>query len=72
MLLSFWFEKDWNGNVDWSHAHALLTGTKGGVQGGFTDVKTGPDGYLYIADYSGTSHHTHTRFFFVIRGRPLF
>jgi hypothetical protein len=54
---AFWFDKDAQGNIDWSHSHAFLTGTKGGVQGGFTDIKTGPDGYMYIADYSGGRLH---------------
>ncbi len=27
--------------------------TVGAQTGGVTDVKTGPDGYLYVVDYSG-------------------
>ena len=27
--------------------------TSGAQAGGVTDVKTGPDGYLYVADYAG-------------------
>ena len=41
-----------DGNPDFSHAHAFMT-TSGAQAGGVTDVKTGPDGYLYVVDYSG-------------------
>lgn len=41
-----------DGNPDFSHAHAFMT-TSGAQAGGVTDVKTGPDGYLYVADYAG-------------------
>ncbi|KAM3567793.1 hypothetical protein VYU27_010069, partial [Nannochloropsis oceanica] len=48
----FWFDTRGDGTPDFSHAHAFMA-TVGAQSGGVTDVKTGPDGYLYVADYSG-------------------
>lgn len=42
-----------DGTPDFSQAHAFLYSEKGLTAGGLTDIKVGPDGYIYLADYSG-------------------
>ena len=56
-LCSFYFDNLPDGTPDFSHAHAFLQSEKGLTAGGLTDIKTGPDGYLYIPDYSGGMLH---------------
>merc|ERR1711988_298023 len=46
-----------DGNPIFTQAHAIVAGEAGENLGGFTDIKTGNDGYLYVADYSGGSLH---------------
>lgn len=50
---AFYFDMDADNFPDFSHAHAIVYSEKGLTAGGLTDVKTGPDGYMYMADYSG-------------------
>lgn len=54
---SWYYNRLPDGNVDFTKAHAIASAVTGGTQGGLTDVKTGPDGYLYFADYSGTRNY---------------
>jgi len=53
LSIRFYFNYNDDGTIDFSQAHAILRSEKGLTAGGMTDVKTGPDGYMYIADYSG-------------------